>query len=53
MFTVVLFLARDGERHADSAVALFRSTFPAASGSNEERQDQMLTRLLSRRPPGR
>jgi hypothetical protein len=51
MFTVVLFLARDGERHADSAVALFRATFPASPGSNEERQDQMLSRLLSRRPP--
>lgn len=50
LFTTVLFLARDGEQHADSAVALFRSTFPAAPNSNEARQDEMLTRLLARRP---
>jgi dienelactone hydrolase len=52
LFTVVLFLARDLEPHAARAVALFRASFPATPGTNEARQDEMLTRLLSRRGPG-
>jgi hypothetical protein len=52
LFTVVLFLARDLEPHAARAVALFRASFPATPGTNEARQDEMLTRLLSRRVPG-
>jgi hypothetical protein len=49
MFTTVLFLARDREKHAPEAVAMFREGFPAEAGSMEARQDAMLTQLLESR----